>query len=59
MTIEVTVNTRFAHNNFRVTAPTIPEAFTKIPIEAANKGVALVNDGNIVTYNVRVLPGVE
>lgn len=54
MKLAVVVATPLAYRRIEVEGETLPEAFSKIPQEAANQGLALTNDGTYVRYVVRV-----
>jgi len=56
MILQVIVSTpQCRFHQFTVEAPTIPDAFYKIPLEAAERGVALMNDGSENVYSIKVI----
>lgn len=55
MKVEVTIETSAAEGTFEISMPTIPEVFEMIPHIAANHGLALLNDGEPVSYSIRVV----
>lgn len=55
MKLMVRIWTMESYGILTVEAPTIPDAFMKIPLEAANKGLALMNDGSANAYEVKVI----
>lgn len=59
ITLSVYVNTGVADGIIVVSGENITDAFKKIPIAAANKGLSLLNDGGMVTYKVMVQPPKE
>jgi hypothetical protein len=54
VTLQVIVWINDQHADFKVSAPTIPEAFALIPDMAAERGYSLLNDGRPVDYQVAV-----
>lgn len=55
MKLSVLVVTRQACKGIYVEGETISECFQRIPIAAAEQGVALLNDGVSVDYKVSVV----
>jgi hypothetical protein len=54
--LHVHVTTRLAEGNFEVMGETLTDAFSQIPLVAAEAGLALVNDDGPVNYSVEVRP---
>lgn len=57
MIVTVYINTGMADGIVVIEGKDLPDIFSKIPHVAANKGLALTNDGRMVTYKVMVQGG--